>query len=168
MAENTLAHIGDGATLKLGVSTLTSVVTNEAITNYTSFAQCLTFNPAMVLTEHDVTSMGDSAKRQYIPGHLSATVQATLNLIPYNATHSSGLLADDLLDTYQARAHRNWMFEVPQTVTNTSDTQTTYVVAFRGFITNLSWSVDRDAPNTADMTIRVSDSAMVDQSPQHD
>lgn len=177
MPENRHARIGDLATLRLGVSTLTSVATNEATTNYTHCAEVLTFNPQMECAEHEVTHMGSSAARQYIPGHLAATIQTTLNLIPQHNTsfvetgyYGSTNIAngDVLLDAYQARAHRSWMFSVPCAGTNTSDTNTQVLVAFRGFITNLSWSVDRDAPNTVDMTIRVSDSTLVEQSPIED
>lgn len=174
---NNDARIGDGATLRLGVSTLTSVTTQEATSNYTHCGQVLTFNPQLECAEHDVTHMGSGAARQFIPGHLAATVQATLNLIPLiNTAHQdtnyygSTNVADSdvLLDAYQARAHRNWIFSVKATSTNTTTTDNNALVAFRGFITNLSWSADRDTPNTVDLTIRVSDSTMLEQSPIED
>lgn len=167
MAVNRNARIGDGATLRLGVSTLTSVVTNEATSNYTNLGQVLTFNPQMERAEHDVTHMGSGTARQYIPGHLSATVQATLNLIP-GEIDDDGANGEEIFAAYQAGLHRSWIFSVPCSGTNTSDTNTQMLVAFRGFITNLSWSADRDAPNTADLTIRVSDSTMVRQDPFDD
>jgi len=172
MAVDMMARIGDAATLRIGVSTLTSVVSNEATSNYTTLGEVLTFNPQMECSEHDVTHMGSGAARQFIPGHLAATVQATLNLVPQHNTAdiqtsyygSTNLFnADHILDVYQGREHRNYIMSVTCSGTNTSDTTTRMMVAFRGFITNLSWSADRDAVNTADMTIRVSDSTMVEQ-----
>ena len=167
MAVNRNAQIGDGATLRLGPTSLTSVVTNEAVSNYTNIGQCLTFNPQMECAEHDVTHMGSGTARQFIPGHVAATVQASVNLIP-TELDDDGLNAEEVFAAYQARAHRNWIFSVKCSGTNTSDTNTQMLVAFRGFITNLSWSADRDAVNTADLTIRVSDSTMVRQDPFDD
>lgn len=168
MAVNRSARIGDGATLAVGVSTLTSVVTNESTSNYTNMGQLLTFNPQMECSEHDVTHTGSGGARQYIPGHLAATVQATLNLVPVQDTSVDGstsafMSADAILDVYQGRTHRNFLLGVPTFGTNAADTNTTFYVAVRGFITNLSWSGDRDAPATADLTIRVSDSVFQDQ-----
>ena len=167
MAVNRSAKIGDGATLGVSSTSLTSVVTNESTSNYTNLGQCTTFNPQLECSEHDVTHMGSGAARQFIPGHLAATVNATLNLVPAQDTASGQdgstsvfMNADALLDIYQGRTHRNWLLGVPQYAT---DTNTVFYVAFRGFITSLSWGADRDAPNTADLTIRVSDSAFVDQ-----
>lgn len=166
MAINTNAKIGDGATLLLGVAfggTNTALATNEATSNYTSVAQVLTFSPNLECSEHDVTHMASGGVRQWIPGHLSATVQMTINLTPaFGSTNDTGSDSDVLLDVYQAKTNRKWMFQIPTARASTSDSSL-YSVAFWGFPTSMTMSADRDAPNTADITIRVADSIMVEQ-----
>jgi hypothetical protein len=149
MALTTIAKIGDGAVLAIHSTAATQVHT--VVTNFVTVAECLTFNANLECSEHDVTSMASAGIRQFIPGHLAATVNATINFLP---------LTEDaqLLDTYQAKKTCSWLLRIPQAHTTT--TLSNYL--FLGFITGLTFNVDRDAPNTADITIRVADSVMED------
>lgn len=159
MALNTYAKIGDGAVVMLGSTSLTSLVTNEATSNYTTVAQVLGFNPTFSVQEHDVTHFQSSGARQYIPGHLDATVSMTLNLVP---DIDSGIDFRALLDLQQAKTSRTWLLRIPQGQTNTS-AATVSDLAFLGFVTNLNPNVDVNNPNTLEMTVRVADSTIVDQ-----
>lgn len=168
MAINTDAKIGDGGKLLMGLawsSTNTSVATNEATSNYTQVAQVLSFNPSLECEEKDVTHMASGGVRQFIPGHLSATVQARVNLVPTLTAGTSTSEVDhdnSMVDVWQAKTVRKWMLQIPQ-ATNATTTSSLYSVAYFGFIRELSMNVVFDEPNTADVTFRVSDSTVVDQ-----
>ena len=162
MALNTYAKTGDGAFLMLGSTSLTALTTSVTTNDYTQIAQVLTFNPNLECSEHDVTHMQSGGVRQWIPGHLAATVQVTMNLCPDANTATNDVVDNRaLLDVYQAKTTRYWALRVPQGQTNTS-APTVSDLVMAAFVTNYNWNVDRDAVNTADMTLRVADSIIGD------
>lgn len=160
MALNTYAKIGDGGVVALGPTTVTSITTSETVSNYTAVAQVLSFQPIMEREEHRVTNMASALKHQFIPGHLSATVQMQINFTPIAST--SNVDSDTLWDLMQSGAERAWLIRIPSGTNSTSD-PTLYDAAFFGFMTSFGPSVSVDAPNTADVTLRVSDSVLQEQ-----
>ena len=161
---NTRPRIGgSGALLKMSAVIGTSVDT--AISNYTTIGEVLTINPNLECAEVDVTSLNSGTNREFVPGHLSATLSASLHLHQATATTTHDSL--DLLDVYQGRQHRGWAVVVPlqdsSQITATDETQTWI---FPGFITGYSANIDSgDTAMTCDLGIRCSDSIIVDAAP---
>lgn len=170
MALNTNARIGSsGALLQLGATTVTSLTTTEvdSTTGWTTIAQINNFNPSMECAEVDVTSLNSGTNREFIPGHLSATLSFSGNLVQSQSTATVDFnnTTNGLLTVYQARQTRAWKIIIPiaaTAVTTTTDATMGWGVV--GFITSLSASADNgDNAMTIDGTIRVSDSLIVDE-----
>jgi len=161
---NTRPRIGgSGALLKMSAVIGTSVDT--AVSNYTTVGEVLTITPNLECAEVDVTSLNSGVVREFIPGHLSAALSASLNLHQAVATTTHDSL--DLLDVYQGRQHRGWAIVIPlqdsSQVTETGETQSWI---FPGFITSYAANIDNgDTAMTCDLGIRVSDSTIVDGTP---
>jgi len=164
---NTRPRIGgSGALLKMGTTNFTQINTTEAaISNFTTVGEVLSINPSLECAEVDVTSLNSGVVREFIPGHLSATLSATLNLHQAIATTTHDSL--DLMDVYQGRQHRLWAIVIPlqdsSQITAVDETQNW---VFPGFITGYSASIDNgDNAMTAELGIRVSDSTIIDSTP---
>lgn len=161
---NTRPRIGgSGALLKMSAVIGTEV--NTAISNYTTVGEVLSISPSLECAEVDVTSLNSGVIREFIPGHLSATLAATLHLHQATATTTHDSL--DLLDVYQGRQHRGWAIVIPlqdsSQITATDETQNW---VFPGFITGYSATIDNgDNAMTAELGIRISDSTIIDSTP---
>lgn len=167
MALNTRARIGgSGALLQIGATTVTQLDTNSmAVSNFTTVAQINNFNPSLDCAEVDVTSLNSGVYREFIPGHLSATLSFSGNAIQEAATTSGDLVnaTHGLVNVYQGRQVRAWRIILPvanTTITNADQTAAWGVV---GFLTNLTVNADNgDNAITFDAAIRVSDSVLFD------
>jgi hypothetical protein len=161
---NTRPRIGgSGALLKMSAIIGTEVST--AISNYTTVGEVLNINPSLECAEVDITSLNSGVVREYIPGHLSATLSATLHLHQATATTTHDSL--DLLDVYQGRQHRGWAIVIPlqdsSQITATDETQNWI---FPGFLTSYSGSITNgDEAMSVDLGIRISDSTIIDATP---
>ena len=169
MALNTQARIGgSGALLQLGATTVTSLTTTDvAATNFTTIAQINNLSPSMECAEVDVTSLNSGINREFIPGHLSATLTFQGNLVQSNATTNVDLVntTSGLLTVYQGRQVRAWRIVLPVAPTTAGGTNVDQTAGWGivGFLTNLSVSADNgDNAMTIDGTIRISDSVIVD------
>lgn len=169
MALNTAARIGgSGALLQLGATTVTSLTTTEvaATTGWTTVAQVNNFSPSLDCAEVDVTSLNSGVNREFIPGHLSATLTFSGNLLQSQSTSNVDLVntTNGLLTVYQGRQTRAWRVILPvaaTAVTTTTDQSADWGIV--GFLTNLTVNADNgDNAMTVDGTIRVSDSVIVD------
>lgn len=164
---NTRPRIGgSGALLKMGSTNFTQITTTEAaISNFTTVGEVLTINPNLECAEVDVTSLNSGVYREFIPGHLAATLSATLNLHQAIATTTHDSL--DLMDVYQGRQHRLWAIVIPlqdsSQITATDETQNW---VFPAFITGYSVNITNgDEAMTADLGMRISDSIVLDSTP---
>jgi hypothetical protein len=138
---------------------------DTSITNYVTIGEVLTIAPSLECAEVDITSLNSGVVREFIPGHLSATLSATLYL--HQATAATTHDSLDLLDVYQGRQHRGWAIVIPlqdsSQITAVDETQNWI---FPGFITGYSANIDNgDNAMTVDLGIRISDSTIIDSAP---
>lgn len=168
MALNTNARIGgSGALLQLGATTVTALDASAlAVSNFTTIAQINNFSPSMECAEVDVTSLNSGLNREFIPGHLSATLSFSGNLLQSQSTATVDLVntTNGLLTVYQGRQVRAWRIVLPVAATAvTTTTDQTAAWGIVGFVTNLTANADNgDNSMTVDGTIRVSDSVILD------
>jgi len=140
---------------------------DTAISNYTTVGEVLSISPNLECAEVDITSLNSGTVREFIPGHLAATLSATMHL--FQSTSATSVANDslDLMDVYQGRQHRGWAIVIPlqdsSQITAVDETQNWI---FPGFITGYSASIDNgDNAMTAELGIRVSDSTIIDSTP---
>ena len=154
--------------LQIGPTTITAVdVSNVALTSgyWTTIAQVNNFNASLECAEVDVTSLNSGLNREFIPGHLSATLTFSGNFVQTNDLDAGVDFVGSAghITTYQARQMRCFRALIPLSGTVATNSTMYARWGIVGFFTNLTPTADNgDNAMTYDATIRVADSAIVD------
>jgi hypothetical protein len=118
-----------------------------AVTSATAVGDVLNVSPTLDCDEIDVTPISSTGHKAFIPGARSATLSFEIAQEATNATHNT------LLTYWDAGSTAYYFIEPPGEIGTSSTTDW----QFRGFITNLTPSVDPSDKFGANVTVRVTE-----------